>query len=932
MMRRSLLAALLAMAALVSPAAGQDPRPRAERPARDTAKTAAAGADTARAPAPEETDSIYQQLLKLEGYVPVEYKGNAAEFRADSGVLHLWGKATVSRQGEKLDADSIVYLERSKVTTAYGNPKVSGKEQNLEGDVLVYNMERRVAQVQGGRTQVAQGGATWHVRGDTVTAEQNAERIYALNSRLTTDERPEPQYHFLVGKTKVVKDRLLVGRPAKLYFRNVPVAWLPFIVQDMEQGRRSGILTPQFGINDIVRNSSGYQRQISNVGYYWAISDYLGAQVSGEWRSNSYTSVLGSLDFNWRRQFLNGNFGYRQYFRDSGSRENSLSGSASWKPDERTDLQMAASYASSSQFVRERSTNPLEATQDLRSNLSVGRRFDWGQVTLSGDRRQSLADDRVEWTFPSFSLNPNTFTLFRSAGPDQARWYNDASFTFGASGSFNGVTVPVQTGIGPDSILRLLSERSTRQGNVSVTQSLTMGELSLSNGLTLNRRNPFELAGIDPDSLTLDEDRGNWSSSLSYRIPLVASSFISPTLQLSQEIRRDSLSRRVAGEEYVTGPRRMSFGASTNTDLFGFFPGFGPFERIRHHVRPTVSYAYSPAVQQSELQNRVFGEVNALTQNRLTLSFDQTFEAKLRSGRSRPARQPADSAAAGGAAPGDTTAAADSTAGAPGGSAPEEARKVTLLAINTNALEYDFARAAQGYSGLVTNQISGSIRSDFVQGLNLQFGVDLFERADTSVLRKDQAAHGAFSPQLSGLSTSFSFGQQSAVFRWLSGFLGGGRRESMVPTNGMVPDSAQPPASERTGPTTATGNPQRAGGGGPWNASVQYALVRQRPGAFGDFRRAGDGNLQQTLNGTLTFSPTENWAVNWVTSFDIMRGEFGAHALRLTRDLYRWQADFSFYRTPVGNTQFDFSVRLKDLPDLKLDYRERSIGVDRRDR
>ena len=51
------------------------------------------------------------------------------------------------------------------------------------------------------------------------------------------------------------------GRPAVLYIRDVPVMWLPFLFQDTKAGRRSGILIPQFGLNDIVRPSRSYNRQ-----------------------------------------------------------------------------------------------------------------------------------------------------------------------------------------------------------------------------------------------------------------------------------------------------------------------------------------------------------------------------------------------------------------------------------------------------------------------------------------------------------------------------------------------------------------------------------------------------------------------------------------------------------------------------------------------
>ena len=75
----------------------------------------------------------------------------------------------------------------------------------------------------------------------------------------------------------------------------VPVLWLPFIFQDMRPGRRSGILIPRFGINDLVRPTSGYRRHVSNIGYYFAINDYLDLQASLDWFSGSYTAINGQV-------------------------------------------------------------------------------------------------------------------------------------------------------------------------------------------------------------------------------------------------------------------------------------------------------------------------------------------------------------------------------------------------------------------------------------------------------------------------------------------------------------------------------------------------------------------------------------------------------------------------------------------------------------
>ena len=79
------------------------------------------------------------------------------------------------------------------------------------------------------------------------------------------------------------------------------------------------------------------------------------------------------------------------------------------------------------------------------------------------------------------------------------------------------------------------------------------------------------------------------------------------------------------------------------------------------------------------------------------------------------------------------------------------------------------------------------------------------------------------------------------------------------------------------------------------------------------------------LQSTLTFDPTENWGVSWRTSYDIAKGSFNDHLIRLTRDLHRWQAYFDFRQTATGNWSFRFEVALTDNDDLKFDYVQRSI-------
>src|SRR3989454_7580915 len=95
-----------------------------------------------------------------------------------------------------------------------------------------------------------------------------------------------------------------VARPAVLYIRDVPILWLPFIFQDIRPGRRSGILVPRFGLNDLVRPTRSYQRHVANLGYYWVLGNYADLLLSGDWYASRYVSLRAQTHYRWLDRFL----------------------------------------------------------------------------------------------------------------------------------------------------------------------------------------------------------------------------------------------------------------------------------------------------------------------------------------------------------------------------------------------------------------------------------------------------------------------------------------------------------------------------------------------------------------------------------------------------------------------------------------------------
>jgi hypothetical protein len=313
--------------------------------------------------------------------------------------------------------------------------------------------------------------------------------------------------------------------------------------------------------------------------------------------------------------------------------------------------------------------------------------------------------------------------------------------------------------------------------------------------------------------------------------------------------------------------------------------------RIRHKVSPTVGWVYSPEVRLDDAlrELRGFPVAEAAEQHRLTLGLSQTFEAKVRG---KPA---ADTAAQ------DTAAAAAARRGA---AEPEE-RKLTVLAIQTSAIVYDFVRAREGESGIVSDRLSNTLTSDLLRGLQVRMEHDLFaEGADGS---RD------FDPFLSQLNLSFSIGGGRAAS---TDVVGGGLRGG----TGLFPafaDSALPPPAEGAPPAAGAVAPA---GGGPWNLNVNYSLLRTRP-----VPGTTTSEDRQTMNAALSFQPTPNWRVSWTTTYDFEEQRFLQHYVSLQRNLHDWVAHFRFTRTVAGNFSFDFTVSLVPAPDIKFDYRQQSL-------
>jgi hypothetical protein len=385
---------------------------------------------------------------------------------------------------------------------------------------------------------------------------------------------------------------------------------------------------------------------------------------------------------------------------------------------------------------------------------------------------------------------------------------------------------------------------------------------------------------------------------------------------------------------------------SASPTIFGLFNGFGPFERFRHSITPSLGYTYAPHATVSDeylaaLGRTKFGYLGSLQQNALTFGLSQNIEAKVKNR-------------------GDTT-----------GLAPSQILRI--LTLNMTSLTYDFERA-KGHTwktGLTTEQWGYTLSSDLLPGFDFNAQYSLFQGSTTS----DTAT---FSPYLTSVSATLNIGRDQnplSVFTKLFGLAA----PAAVATPTPPPTAGRPPADAGQVAAIAAqpvaGSPQ----GGDrfivppstgWKASFSFSRASPRPPRgtnvveFDPRARCQqlvgpnpnpfllDACLEQqrtqptidqpisanlggaqafnvpattSVNSSISFNLTQKWATSWQTTYDVEHHQFASQIVSLQRELHDWRAIFGFTQSPNGNFAFRFTIALKAEPDIKFDYNRATV-------
>ncbi|MGQ0537631.1 MAG: putative LPS assembly protein LptD [Gemmatimonadaceae bacterium] len=923
-------------------------------------------------------DSVITALTSRTGYSVTRYQGDTVIFRAKERLLRLKrsdsAQTGVERDGATLVGDSILFNDSTQVITAWGDTlrlrdPAQGPDDLIAHGRIEYDVTNRRGLVTNVTTTV-ESGQRWIVHGDeaafvndTSAAARNT--IYARHGWITSCTETVPHYHFAASEMKVVAGRILVARPAILYIADVPVLWLPFVFTDLRRGRRSGIIAPRIGFSDVVRNSPAYRRTIENLGYYFAINDYLDAEFTMDWRSNARAAendpgwIRGNTVFryNWLNNFLRGDIAYAYHSLKNGTRNQQVTWNHAQTYSQRTGLTLSFNWAENTSVQRQATFNPVVALGTIASRGSFNTARGPFSLTLGAGQTQYPGRDAIDRNFPTLSITSKPIEL--------GEWLTwTPSFNFSSSQglhldtpsdfAFRFIQKP---GGGIDSVPL---DRSQRSSSLDFSTPLEIFGFQLQNRFRIqdqlsdfpSRREIYDIgSGEVIDTRVFAR---TFMTSVDFETSFALPTFLQGTWNLSPAVNIANVDAggffvrtERTGGKFVRQNKRLSYGLSAAPTVYRRFGGFGPIEGIRHQVQLQSSYRYSPRADVSDEYLEALGRsrkgyLGSLPQNAVSLGVSTVFEAKLRSR----------------ADTGDLTGI--------------NARKLKLLSLRFSPLEWDFERAsATGNTGLTTNSFNVSASTDLLPGFDFALDYSLFQGETVS----DTAV---FKPYRTGLSAAVQLDARSPIVVGLARLLGI-RIDTVRP---VPPQSERGPSSESqfnqqsrfAADQPFTGSVSRAAPVGAippgrgWTASLRYSSNRQRPvsgrtvvdydprsrceqfrltspilhnqcllevGAAqptdpfltqppigGTFFRIP---AQENMQGSLTFHVTDKWAAQWSTTYDFVAQDFASHIVSLQRELHDWDAVFAFTKSPNGNFAFNFFIQLKAQPDIKFDYNRNTL-------
>lgn len=521
---------------------------------------------------PVEEDSVEVDWLSSDSDEDtLHYSAVDLSYDVQNSIFNLNQNAQLVYRSATLDGDTIWFDQKNSVLVASGDPILrEAKNPSLAGFRMKYNLRSKVGEIYYATTYQD----NQKLNGMEVRRLPDG-RLHIDRGDFSTCDDSTHQHFYFYGRRMVIKPKESVtARPVVLNIADVPVAVLPMIVAPLKSGRKSGLLTPKFGGDQL---QGFYMR---DLGVYIATSDYWDATLKADIVEGSQArferTTFSALTRYKKRYVLDGNVAVTSYldefdFGNSGY-DISFSHKQNLTPDARHTLTGMGSFVSS-QSIRQDYALDAETVLNQQANaqMTYAARIGNNQsLTVKMQQQHNLVTNNMERQIPDIQhrVSGPLFSFLEDEEKPTTEVSTLAKFNYSLNNRFN-----------------LYSNRALDSLENKDTTAWYSG---YTGNLVVDYSGSFlDVINITPRA----SFRGHWTGR-SWENP-----------EDSIIYRRARTSFDPQNNEYGHFAYNHSYSLNTDTKLYGIWvPEWGRFTGLRHVLSPSVSYTYAPSID----SNRYF--------------------------------------------------------------------------------------------------------------------------------------------------------------------------------------------------------------------------------------------------------------------------------------------------------------------------------------
>ncbi len=756
-----------------------------------------------------------------------------------------------------------------------GQPIFIQGESEFRSETMRYNYDSKKGLIKNVMTEDGQGT----IRGKVIKKMPNNEANIKGGSYSTCPSCENRDFEFRYFKSKVIPNKRIVTGPAFLVIEDVPTPlFLPFGFFPINKSKHSGILLPTWG------ESANRGFYFENMGYYFAINDYIDFKIVGDIYTRGSWAVKPSTRYRKRYKY-SGSFDFLYAINITGEK-----GTPDYQSDR--DYQIRWRHAQdqkarpNSNFtanvnIRSRKSNYYNPStaQDYLSNTFqssiayqtsfAGKYF----LTLNASHSQSTQTKLMTLTLPEVSFNVNRFyPLRKKKRSGKMRWWEDISVNYTANMK-NTVTIEDSLLFQPETWDKM---QNGIKHSIPISSSVKLFKhFTWTNSINMTDRMYFRTIRKDWDGDTLFS--GN-DTIVGY-------------------VRTDTVNG-------FSNAFDGSISTAISTKVYGMFQ-FGknfPVQAIRHVMTPKVSFTYTPDfgdpqwgyyksyynpdlekdVDYSIYEGSIYGSPPGNKSGRVNLSLSNNLEMKVRSRK-------------------------DTVTGS---------KKIKLIDDFTISTSYDMAKDSLNWAKL---RLSG--RTTLFKGFDIRYSssFDPYVLDSAGVRNLNQTEWKVNKRFLRLDNTSWEF---SANLRLNPEFFkkkGKGGKEENSRENDLA-DMAENMDMYEELESIYNNYDDYIDWDIKWNLNITYNFRYTIQPTFVNQTKTGkEETLVQTLGVSGDFNVTPKWKIGFRTGWDFEAADLSYTSINIYRDLHCFEMRFNWI--PIGGRQswnFALNVKADMLKDLKL--------------